>query len=70
MLDFKFYEEENVLLRQMLKNRDIEVEAYKNNAEQATKMYDELVQRYAELNQKYDELVKETIERDMRELGK
>lgn len=70
MLDFKYWEEEAMILKQMLKNSEIEIKAHKQNAEQATKMLDEVVQRNAELVKKIDELTNEIMKRDLEELGK
>lgn len=52
MLDQKFYEEENRLLRQLAKHWE--------------EMYNNLLKEHEELVKEYDNLVMETVEKDLK----
>jgi len=52
IMDNKFYEEENRLLRQLAKHWE--------------EMYNNLLKEHKELVKEYDNLVQETIERDLK----
>ena len=54
MLDLKFYEEENKILRQLLLHQQ--------------DLYNKLLDNYNSLLKNYDALVMETMERDLNEL--